>query len=236
MAGGAGLTRGAASLTHRSIEALRPADSAYRVSDQRCAGLAVRVAPSGVKTWDLAYRIRGLGKVRRLSLGRVGDVTLERARERANELTSAARTGRDQIAEEEESRAAAATRLTVDKLIELYIRRRVTGRLRTAREIGRRLTRALSPILHRHTDDLRRRDIRDLLDAAADQGIAREAEKRRQVVGAMFRWALSQDIVETDPTAGLKAYDPGTPRDRVLTVEEIKSLWNWLIRASFCRV
>ena len=44
----------------------------------------------------------------------------------------------------------------------------------------------------------------------------REAEKRRQTIGAMFRWAISQDIVETDPTAGLKAYDPGTPRDRVL--------------------
>jgi len=44
----------------------------------------------------------------------------------------------------------------------------------------------------------------------------------------MFRWALSQDIVETDPTAGLKAYDPGTPRDRVLSAEEIEALWKWL--------
>jgi integrase len=44
----------------------------------------------------------------------------------------------------------------------------------------------------------------------------------------MFRWALSQDIVETDATAGLKAYDPGTPRDRVLTTEEIEALWKWL--------
>jgi len=26
----------------------------------------------------------------------------------------------------------------------------------------------------------------------------------------------------------LKAYDPGTPRDRVLTVEEIEALWKWL--------
>jgi integrase len=34
--------------------------------------------------------------------------------------------------------------------------------------------------------------------------------------------------VELDPTAGLKAYDPGTPRDRVLTVEEIETLWEWL--------
>ena len=108
------------------------------------------------------------------------------------------------------------------------MRRRVTGRLRTAKEIDRRLRRALSPILHRYANDIRRRDIRELLDAVADQGIEREAEKRRQTAGAMFRWALSQDIVETDPTAGLKAYDPGTPRDRVLTVEEIETFWKWL--------
>jgi integrase len=228
MACGSGLTRGTASLTHRSIEALRPAEAPYRVSDQRCIGLAVRVAPSGVKTWDLAYRIRGSGKVRRVSLGRVADVSLERARERANELTSAARAGRDLIAEEEESRAAAASRLTVEKLIEQYVRRRVTGRLRTAKEIESRLKRALAPIMQRQAEDIRRRDLRELFDQCADQGIEREAERRRQTVGAMFRWALSQDIVETDPTAGLKAYDPGTPRDRVLTVEEIEAVWKWL--------
>ena len=138
MACGSGLTRGTVSLTHRSIEALRPAGTPYRVSDQRCIGLAVRVAPSGIKTWDLTYRIRGSSKVRRVSLGRIADVGLEKARERANELTSAARAGRDLIAEEEESRAALASRLTVEKLIELYVRRRVTGRLRTAKEIESR--------------------------------------------------------------------------------------------------
>jgi integrase len=228
MAGGSGLTRDTVSLTHRSIESLRPAEAPYRISDQRCIGLAVRVAPSGTKTWDLAYRVHGSGKVRRVSLGRTTDVSLEKARERANELTSAARTGRDLIAEEEESRAVAASRLTVEGLIELYVRRRVAGRLRTAKEIERRLMRALFPILYRYAADIRRRDIRELLDAVADGGIEREAEKRRQTVGAMFRWAISQDIVETDPTSGLKAYDPVTPRDRVLTAAEIEALWKWL--------
>src|SRR5271170_3821447 len=174
MAFGAGLTRGAQLLTHRTIETLRPAEAPYRVSDQRCIGLAVRVAPSGVKTWDLAFRIRGSAKVKRVSLGRVTDVSLERARERANELTSAARGGRDLIAEEEESAAAAAMRLTIEKLIELYVRRRVSGRLRTAKEIESRLKRALSPILHRYADDIRRRDIRELLDVVADRGTERE--------------------------------------------------------------
>lgn len=228
MAGGSGLTRGTASLTHRSIEALRPGETPYRVSDQRCIGLAVRVAPSGLTTWDLAYRIRGSGKVRRVSLGRATDVSLEQARERANALTSAARAGRDLIAEENESRTAAASRLIIENLIVLYVRRRVAGRLRTAADIERRLNRALATILTRYANDIRRRDIRELLDAVADQGMQREAEKRRQTVGAMFRWALSQDIVEIDPTAGLRAYDAGTPRNEVLTVEEIEGLWRWL--------
>ena len=228
MAGGSGLTRGAMDLTHRSIGALRPAEAPYRVSDNRCTGLAVRVAPSGAKTWDLAYRIRGSGKVRRVSLGRVEDVGLEKARDRANELTRAARAGCDLIADEADSRAAAASRQTVENLIGTYLRCRVFGRLRTAKEIERRLKRALTPILHRYADDIRRRDIRELLDAVAAQGIEREAEKRRQTVGAMFRWALSQDIVEADATAGLSSYDAGKARDRVLTAEEIEALWKWL--------
>jgi integrase len=228
MAFGAGLTRGAQLLTHRSIETLRPAEAPYRVPDQRCKGLAVRVAPSGVKTWDLAYRIRGTGKMRRLSLGRTTDVGLEQARERANELTSAARGGRDLIGEEGEARDAAASRITVGSLINFYLRRRVVGRLRTAKSIESRLRRTLAPILQRYAADICRRDIREILDNMVDQGKAREAEKRRQVCTAMFRRALSRDIVAADPTAGLEAYDRGTPRDRVLSVEEIQRLWRWL--------
>ena len=228
MAFGAGLTRGAQPLTHRTIETLRPAEAPYRVTDQRCKGLAVRVAPSGVKTWDLAYRIRGTGKMRRLSLGRTTDIGLEQARERANELTSAARSGRDLVAEEEDARGAAASRITVEKLIDLYLRRRVVGRLRTAESIESRLKRTLAPILQRYAADICRRDIREILDTIVDQGKGREAEKRRQVCTAMFRWALSQDIVEADPTVGLTPYDRGAPRDRVLSIEEIETLWRWL--------
>jgi integrase len=155
-------------------------------------------------------------------------VSLEQARERANELTSAARGGRDLIADESEARDAAASRITVGSLIDLYLRRRVVGRLRTAKSIESRLRRTLAPILQRDAADICRRDIREILDNIVDQGKGREAEKRRQVCTAMFRWALSQDIVAADPTAGLEAYDRGTPRDRVLTVEEIEALWRWL--------
>ena len=226
MAFGAGLTRGAQLLTHRTIETLRPAEAPYRVPDQRCKGLAVRVAPSGVKTWDLAYRIRGTAKMRRLSLGRTTDVSLEQARERANELTSAARGGRDLIAEEDEAREAATSRITVGALIDLYLRRQVFGRLRTAEAIERGLRRDLAPIVQRCAADISRRDIRELLDAIADRGCMREAEKRRQMVGNVPLGAVA-GYRGSRPDRRVEAYDPGTPRDRVLTVEEIETLWRW---------
>ena len=65
--------------------------------------------------------------MRRLSLGRTTDIGLEQARERANELTSAARSGRDLVGEEGEARDAAASRVAVEKLIDLYLRKRVAG-------------------------------------------------------------------------------------------------------------
>lgn len=226
---GSSTTKQSVILTARYVDTLRPMEIPYRVPDQRCAGLAVRVAPNGGRTWDLAYRISGTTRVRRISLGRTQDVSLEDARQRAGQLTSAARAGRDLLEEEKRAAAEAEQRLTVRQLVEVYCRRRVEGRLRTGPEIHRRLLRSLDNLLDRFASDLRRRDIRPLLDAVAEGGTVREAEKRRQTVGAMFRWGLSQDLVEIDPTAGLTAYDPGAPRDRVLSEEEVPVLWNWTV-------
>jgi integrase len=220
-------TKKAQALTAKAIEAMKPEDDAYRVPDSRCTGLALRVAPDGGKTWGVSYRIKGEG-VRRRSLGRFEDVGLVAARRRANDLTSDGRQGHDLIAEEKAALEEHNQSYSVERLISEYMRRRVTGRLRTAGEIERRLKRALAPTLSRKATEIRRRDLRQLFDAAADQGHTREAEKRRATVGAMFLWAKRQDIVDVNPAEGLAPYDRGTPRERTLDEDEIKKLWSWL--------
>ena len=233
MAFGEGLTRGAQVLTHnRDFAASRGAiaGSGSAVQGTGCAGRAKRRQDVGS---GLPHS--GNGEDAPGSLGRTTDVSLEQARERANGLTSAARSGRDLIGEEEDARGAAASRITVEKLIELYLRRRVVGRLRTAKSIESRLRRTLAPVLHRYAADICRRDMRELLDLIADGGQGRESEKRRQVCRAMFRWALSQDIVEADPTAGLTPYDRGAPRcDKVARWFTPNLIWN-RPRATFVR-
>ena len=219
----------AQALTAKTIEALKPDPNggAYRVPDLRCKGLGLRVAADGGKTWDLAYRIKGKG-VRRPSLGRFEDVGLEAARRRANELTSAARLGRDLIANEKAARDQHEQSYTVERLINEYVRRRVVGRLRTAGEIERMLKRALAPMMTRKASDIERRELRKLLDAVADQGFERAAGKQRQAIGTMLKWAVSQDIIKTNPAEGLSSYSLGKPRNRVLSEDEIRLLWRWL--------
>ncbi|WP_299641182.1 tyrosine-type recombinase/integrase [Devosia sp.] len=215
-------------MTAAGIDGLRPKLDPFLVRDARTTGLGVRVATSGIKSWDLSFRIKGKPNSKRLSLGFVTDVSLQDARSRARVLVAAARAGRDLLLEEATARREEENRITVADLVERYVSRRVKGRLRTALEIERRLYRALTPVLQWKLEKLTRRDIRQLLDPVADAGWLREAEKRRQGIGAMLNWAVAQDYLEINPSAGLQSYGNGEPRTRTLTDDEISALWNWL--------
>jgi integrase len=224
-------------LTSVVISALRPKERPYYVSDEQQNGLRIRVAPSGALTWNVAYRIKGEPAAKSVSLGlcdphgREG-LGLADARERAAAILKAARQGRDLIDEEREARQVRKERLTVRTLIERYSKNiksqhRRGGALRTADDIERRLLRALKEKLGAPADSIRRGDISALLDAVAEKH-PREAEKRRQVIGAMYRWSVAKGYAASDPTAGTASYGAGAPRDRVLSPKEIKAVWQWL--------
>ncbi|MCV0395922.1 MAG: tyrosine-type recombinase/integrase [Rhizobiaceae bacterium] len=224
-------------LTAVVLGALRPKATAYYVSDEQQVGLRVRVAPSGALTWNVAYREKGASATKSVSLGacdpngREG-LGLAEARERAAEILKAARQGRDLLKEEREARQAQQSRLTVSDLIDRYAKsikspNRKGGALRTADDLERRLRRALDQRLDDAADSLRRSDISDLLDVVAEEH-PREAEKRRQAIGAMYRWGVAKGYVSSDPTAGSEGYGRGTPRDRVLPPDELKAVWQWL--------
>ncbi len=223
-------------LTAISLAALKPKASAYYTSDSRTDGLRVRVAPSGAKTWSVVFRVKGAG-VKSVSLGRCDPdgrtgLDLGEARERATAILRAARGGRNLIADEKAEEEAAAEALTIARLIDRYAKHissphRKDGPLRTADEIKRRLERALAKKLTAPADSLVRRDISRLLDDVAETH-PREAEKRRQVIHAMFAWAVSKGFAEVNPAAGVPGYSPGTPRDRALDPDEIRRLWKWL--------
>jgi integrase len=227
---GAGQTTAKTALNATKVRNLKPEAEPYRVPDQLCRGLAIRVAVSGAKTWDCAYRVAKGGPQRRLSLGNLEDVTLEQARARAFELTSAARQGRDLIAEESQ----AHDQLSVGELIDRYLTGKVKNRLRSAVEIERTIRRVLAPLASKSAASVQRRDLARLFDdIAVFHGHERAAAKARQMIGSMYRWAIERGLVDANPVEGTPRYTLGEPRERVLSPEEIKTLWDWLPTAGF---
>lgn len=222
-------------LTAKGLQSLKPKDKPYYIPDGKQDGLRVRVAPSGTLSWSMVFRIRGKG-VKSISLGRCdptgrNGLDLASARDRAAALLKAAREGRDLIAEEQKALEAEATTMTIGDLISGYAKsiaspHRSGDSLRTAKEITARLYRALDGKLTEPAHSLRRADISRLLDAVVDR-YPREAEKRRQQIGAMYKWGVAKGYVEHNPVDGTPTYGRGEPCDRVLDDNEIASLWAW---------
>lgn len=76
--------------------------------------------------------------------------------------------------------------------------------------------------------ELRRRDARNAIDEILRRGKPVEATRVFEDLRAMVRWGVANEYLDVDPLSG--ASKPATPtaRNRVLTDDEINSLWNCL--------
>src|SRR5262249_23683245 len=72
-------------LTDTGVRSYQPRAVQYSIGDAACPGLCIGITPKSVKTFAFAYRNKGTGKVKWLTLGRYPDVPLARARELAND-------------------------------------------------------------------------------------------------------------------------------------------------------
>lgn len=110
-------------LTKRRIDALVPLNERYTVWDEELTGLGVRVSPksgrhpNGRKLFILYYRTAD-GVERRPTIGALGQMTLEQARDEAKNLLAKVRLGGDPSADRRNARASA----TVDDLADRYLR------------------------------------------------------------------------------------------------------------------
>jgi integrase len=77
----------------------------------------------------------------------------------------------------------------------------------------------------REAASITRRDVLDLMDALVDGGLPIGANRVLAAVRKMFGWAVERDILPTSPVVNVRAPGKETERDRVLTDEELKKVW-----------
>ena len=84
--------------------------------DTQVTGFGLQLRPSGTKTFILVYRNKA-GRVRRLTIGRYGRVTVDQAREAAKHHNGVIVLGGDPVADRKRDRTAK----TLDEVFERYI-------------------------------------------------------------------------------------------------------------------
>lgn len=102
-------------ITKRSVDAL-PCDKDATYRDHRLTGFAVRVKPSGSKTYLAIYRNKE-GRTRSYALGQHGQLTAEQARNEAIKILSEVKRGGDPSEERDQNRKE----ITVKELCEAYL-------------------------------------------------------------------------------------------------------------------
>jgi integrase len=96
-------------LNKRTIEALEPRTNTLIVYDDTLKGFGVRVTPAGARSYIVDVRSGSAGgSRRRITLGKVGVLTPDQAREEARKKLAAASLGHDPAQEREERRRALA--------------------------------------------------------------------------------------------------------------------------------
>jgi integrase len=116
-------------LTDRAIKAARPAARPYDMHDAIVPGLAVRVLPSGVKSFVLVARFPGSRNPTRRALGAYGALSLEKARSKARQWLELIARGIDPAKEAERERREQERkrRTTCAAVVEDYIGGAVIG-------------------------------------------------------------------------------------------------------------
>ena len=211
------------SLTARFVATVTPAETRREYFDRVVTGLALRVAPTGTKSWVLLYR-QGR-RLRRWTLGRYPMLSLADARDRARAGLRTAAAGDDPAQAKRTQRDA----LTVGELAERYLVEYARPRKRSWKEDRRLLTHAVLPIWrHQAARDIQRADARALVQAVATRGAPIAANRLRALLHTLFGFAVAREIVEVNPITHVPRPGIERRRDRVLTADEMRTFWSRL--------
>lgn len=213
-------------LTDRFVAAAKP-DSTGRTDyfDTAVPGLALRAAAAH-KSWTYNFTSPKGGKRARLTLGSYPALSLAKARGLALEAKGHVEDGQDP---RDVLAAQDATAMTVADLISSYLEKHVHPSLRSAVQVEARFKRDVVPVIGSiKVADLHRRDVNRVLDTIMARGKPTMARIVFQQLRAILRWAVARGDLDHTPIEGMAAPGAESPRERVLSDDEISTLWDAL--------
>lgn len=213
-------------LTKTAIDTAKPEARDTFLWDNTLRGLGVKITPSGSKVFVYQYRMGGRGsKLRRYTIGRYGEITLDAARRKAEELASQVRLDGSDPLEEKRSARAKAADLAIGRYAERFWRECLQTEWRSSHAQSYRALElhALTRLGDKPIDTITRADIRAVIEPLRPR--AATASLVFATLRRLFNWAIEREDLEQSPLTGMKAPPLPTSRDRVLSDEELRLVW-----------
>lgn len=181
-------------------------------------GLYLRVLPSGRMSFELRRR-----PFKPFLLGHY-DMGLPTARKLAAEARAKQAVGIDPALEKAAAKNAKSE--TFGAVMEKFIERHAKPHMRGWAEVERCLNHdALPKWGDTPITDIKRKHVGDLIDGIVDRGSPRQAAVTYAHIRNLFRWAVGRGLIEANPMEGLPKPRSGGARDRVLSDDELRLLW-----------
>jgi integrase len=179
-------------------------------------GLALRVQPSGARSWYVVYTRHG--RSRWLRLGHADAIGLADARTLAAKTMLAVAEGKDPAAEKKAERGAGTFAELHEKYLEQHAKKHNKS-WRQADALVRRF--ALPRWAKLQAASITRSDVKQMM-AGIEAPIV--ANQTLAAIGAVFTWATKEEIVDANPCK-LVARNETRSRERVLAASELPKVW-----------
>jgi integrase len=220
-------------LSDRSVRAIKPETAAFAVWDTYQRGLALRVQPTGQKSWKVVYSCGG--RPRWFHVGDASAIGLTDARRVAAKVTLAVAEGKDPVAERMAERGSGTFGALADRYLEEYAKRKNKSWRHTRKKL---VEPHLLPRWGKlDAKSITRPDVRALMGQIEAPSIANQV---KAAASAIFTWGIKQELITTNPCHKVDGNEVRS-RERVLSDSEITLFWSafdsaGLVRSSALKV
>lgn len=194
-------------LTDLSIRKLKATGKQYMVWDKSLPNFGIRISQHGTMTWTLLLG----SERRRLGLGRYPIVSLAEARQAAKRIMAERILGKH-----------APRTTTFREALDVYIETHLPNN-RTAYEQERVLRKHMLPALQsKKLSDIHYQHVAEIIDRIKTKPAANHLYTETRV---FFNWCVKRRFLTLSPLAGSSLPHRHVSRDRVLTHDELRAIW-----------
>jgi integrase len=203
-------------ITELTVRKAKPHEDAYQIWDTHQRGLALRIQPSGSRSWVVVYNRHG--RTRWLTLGAADAIGLTDARMLAAKAILAVAQGQDPAAEKRAERTAGTFADLAQRYVEQYAMKHNKS-WRQGDALVRRF--ALPRWGKLHATTITRADVKQMMARVKAPVVANQT---KAAISAIFTWAIKEDLATTNPCKLVES-NPTRSRERILSASELPKFW-----------